>query len=77
VYQFLGLYTPARALLSEALDIRKRVLGPENIATLSSMSNLGVVLALSGQYSRPRRHLRTLSIRRRVLGPGIRIPLRP
>ena len=70
VYQFLGLYTPARALLSEALDLRRQVLGPENIATLSSRSNLGVVLALSGQYAEAEKVIsETLSIRRRVLGP--------
>ena len=41
VYDSLGLYSQAQSLLTRAVDIRRRVLGPQNPDTLTSMSSLG------------------------------------
>ena len=41
VYDSLGLYSQAQSLLTRAVDIRRRVLGPQNPDTLASMSSLG------------------------------------
>jgi len=40
VYEHLGLYSTAQGLLSRAVEIRRRVLGPEDPDTLLSMNNL-------------------------------------
>ena len=40
VYDNLGLYARAQTLLQQSVDIRRRVLGPENPDTLRSMSDL-------------------------------------
>src|SRR5262249_883093 len=40
VYDNLGLYARAQTLLQRSVDIRRRVLGAENLDTLRSMSNL-------------------------------------
>jgi non-specific serine/threonine protein kinase/serine/threonine-protein kinase len=70
VYQSLGLYPQAQSLLTRAVEIRRRVLGPREKETLASMSSLGGNLRAQGRYPEAEKLDReTLDIRRRVLGP--------
>jgi eukaryotic-like serine/threonine-protein kinase len=70
VYENLGLYPRAQSLDQRALDIQRRVLGPEHPDTLSSMNNMANVLSAEGRYPEAEKLQReTLDIRRRVLGP--------
>ena len=56
-------------LFSQALEIRRRVLGPEHPDTLPSMNNLAQVY-WRGQVRAGRAlYSQTLEIQRRVLGP--------
>ncbi|KAH7343787.1 Tetratricopeptide repeat-domain-containing protein [Rhizoctonia solani] len=48
-YQDLDRYEDASALHSEALDVRKRVLGKDHPHTLTSMSNLAYICLKLGQ----------------------------
>jgi eukaryotic-like serine/threonine-protein kinase len=69
VYWNLGLNSRARPLLERAADIRLRVLGPEDPATLLSKHHLAVVLDTQGRFAEAEKLEReTLDIRRRVLG---------
>jgi eukaryotic-like serine/threonine-protein kinase len=69
VYRRLGLYPQAQSLLTRAVDIRRRILGPQNPDTLAAMSSLGWNLMEEGRYADAERLDReTLDIRRRVLG---------
>jgi serine/threonine protein kinase len=71
VYHNLGLYSQAQSLLTRAVGIRRRVLGPRNPDTLTSMSSLGWNLMRQGRYAEAEKLDReTLDIRRRVLAPG-------
>ena len=70
VYEKLGLYPQAHSLLAQAVDIRRRVLGPEHPDTLRTMASLGVNSFDQGRYAEAEKTLReTLDVRRRVLGP--------
>jgi len=70
VYANLGLYPRAQSLDQRAMEIRRRVLGPEHPDTLGSMNNLGLVLRNEGHYAEAEKLDReTLDLRRRVLGP--------
>jgi tetratricopeptide (TPR) repeat protein len=70
VYDNLGLYARAESLLVHAIDIRRRVLGPSDPATLNSMSSLGWALMDEGRYAEAEKLQRqTLDIQRRVRGP--------
>jgi serine/threonine protein kinase/Tfp pilus assembly protein PilF len=70
IYDNLGLYARAESLLTSAVDIRRRVLGPQNPATLTSMDDLGWVLQEQGRYPEAEKLVReALASRRRVLGP--------
>ena len=70
VYVSLGLYPQAQSLLTRAVDIRRRVLGPRNPDTLTAMYGLGWLLSQQGHYAEAEKLDReTLDIRRRVLGP--------
>jgi serine/threonine protein kinase len=70
VYDNLGLYARAQTLLQRAVDIRRRVLGPENPDTLRSMNDLARTLDHEGHYAEAETLVRqTLDIERRVLGP--------
>jgi serine/threonine protein kinase len=70
VYKNLGLYGPAESLTTKALEIRKRVLGPEHPSTLDSMASLGTVYDNQSRYAESERlRSRVLEIQRRVLGP--------
>jgi non-specific serine/threonine protein kinase/serine/threonine-protein kinase len=70
VYDNLGLYSQAQLLFQRALDIRRRVLGPQNPDTLTSMNQLAWALQEQGHYLEAEKLDReVLDIRRRVLGP--------
>jgi serine/threonine protein kinase/tetratricopeptide (TPR) repeat protein len=70
VYDSLGLYPQAQSLFTNAVDIRRRVLGPERPDTLKSMNSLCRTLWEQGHYAEAEKlQLQTLDIRRRVLGP--------
>jgi eukaryotic-like serine/threonine-protein kinase len=69
VYDNLGLYPQAQSLYTEAINIRKRVLGPENPDTLRSMHGLCRSLREQGQFAEAEKLQRqTLESQRRVLG---------
>jgi len=70
VYYTLGLYPRGEALLTRAVDIRRRVLGPEHRDTLASMDELGMVFNIENRYPEAEKLNReVLEVRRRVLGP--------
>jgi eukaryotic-like serine/threonine-protein kinase len=70
VYDNLGLYPRAESLYQSAIEIRRRVLGPEHPDTLRSTTSLANVLREEGHYAEAEKLIReTLSIRSRVLGP--------
>jgi len=69
VYGNLGLYIQAQGLVSHSLDIRRRVLGPSDPQTLSSMDDLVLNLNRQGHFTDAEKLQReTLDLRRRVLG---------
>jgi eukaryotic-like serine/threonine-protein kinase len=70
VYDNLGLYPRAHLLVQQAMEIQKRVLGPENPETLKSASSLAYILYQEGHYTEAEKLDRdTLDVQRRVLGP--------
>jgi len=70
VYDNLGLYARAMPLEQKSVEIRKRVLGPENTDTMKSENNLAVLLARGGHFPEAEKLVReTLDTSRRVLGP--------
>ena len=70
VYYGLGLFHQADTLMRRAVDIRKRVLGPENPDTLQSMNELVFILGMEDRYAEQEKLARqVLDARRRVLGP--------
>ena len=70
VYESLGLYQESESLLRRAVDIRQRTLGPRNIETLKSMSDLGYVLNSNSKYSEAEKWSReTVEGRKEKLGP--------
>jgi serine/threonine protein kinase len=69
VYYNLGLFPQAEKLQTRALDIRRRVLGPEHPDTLRSMTDVGKILAVLGHKEEAQKMLAdALSLDRRVLG---------
>ena len=69
-YTDLGLHPEAEKQLERALDLRRRVLGPEHPDTLSSMSNLAAVYDLAGKHAQAEAlDSQSLAIQRRALGP--------
>src|SRR5215472_1134059 len=69
-YKDLGLYPEAAKQLEEALDLRRRVSGPQYPDTLSSMNGLANVYWHQGEYAQAEAlYSQILEIRRRVLGP--------
>jgi len=69
-YLGLGLYPEARRQLEKAVELRRRVLGPENPKTLRSMSHLAGAAFRQGKYPEAETLLRqTVNAERRVLGP--------
>jgi eukaryotic-like serine/threonine-protein kinase len=70
VYRNLGLYVRAEALLTQALAVQRRILGPERPDTLKSTSALAEVLTQQGRYPEAEKLGRqALEIQRRVLVP--------
>ncbi|MFY9935965.1 MAG: serine/threonine-protein kinase [Silvibacterium sp.] len=69
-YDGLGLFSHAQSLLEGAVEIQRRVLGPQAPDTLRSMSYLAAVLAEEDRYVEAEKLEReTLENQRRVLGP--------
>jgi len=70
VYDNLGLYPQAQSLFTDAVNIRRGVLGPENPQTLQSMSRLSGALREQGNYPEAEKLQReALDVQGRVLGP--------
>jgi eukaryotic-like serine/threonine-protein kinase len=70
VYINLGLFSRAKDLEQQSLEIRRRVLGPENADTLASMNDLAGALNEDGHYTEAAKMFREeFDIERRVLGP--------
>jgi len=69
-YIDLGLYQEARQQLDQALQLRRRVLGPENPKTLKTLNGLGKTVYFLGKYPEAEALFsQALEIQRRVLGP--------
>jgi serine/threonine protein kinase len=69
VYDNLGLYSRAQGLQQKAVEIQRRVLGPEDPETLKSMSALALTLRRQGLFREAETLQRqTLYAQRRVLG---------
>jgi serine/threonine protein kinase/Tfp pilus assembly protein PilF len=69
VYESLGLYSKAESLLRQALEIRRRILGARNTASLNSAHALaGVLLNESRDKEAERLSRETLDTRRAQLG---------
>jgi serine/threonine-protein kinase len=70
VYDSLGLFSQAQTLFARALDLQRRVLGPNDPLTLTSLSRLAVVLTEEGNYPDGEKLQREAFVARtRVLGP--------
>jgi tetratricopeptide (TPR) repeat protein len=70
VYRLLGLYQESEALLTEALDIRRRTLGPRHADVAATLDNLGQVARERNQYeTSASQHREALAMRRELLGP--------
>ena len=68
-YANLGLYPRAHELAARALDLRRSLLGPDDPATLESMTQVGDILELEGRYDEAEKLDRsTLASERRILG---------
>jgi eukaryotic-like serine/threonine-protein kinase len=63
-------HSEAEKIYREALDVERRVLGPEHPDTLGTMNNLANTLQAEGHYAEAEKLEReTLDDRRKVLGP--------
>jgi non-specific serine/threonine protein kinase/serine/threonine-protein kinase len=70
VYEGLGLFQPAVDLLTKAVSIQTRVLGPEHPTTLNSQRLLARLYEYQGHYPEAEKLLKaTLDREKRVLGP--------
>jgi eukaryotic-like serine/threonine-protein kinase len=65
VYQSLGLYAKAQALLEKALETDRGEFGPDNEQTIRTMSALAGVLVLQGHYPEAERLSRESAARAR------------
>ncbi len=69
-YEGLGLYPRAESLLARSLEIRRRVLGPDNSDTLASMNDLAEAIRWQARFPEAEKLWReTLDRRQRLLGP--------
>jgi len=76
-YYELGLFPEATMQLEKALDLQRRVSGPENPETLGIMNNLGNLYDDEGKYAEAEAlDNLALEIQRRVFGPEDRNTLR-
>ena len=70
VYDSLGSFPQAQTLFMRALNLQRRVLGPDDPQTLTSLSRMAVVLAEQGNYPEAEKLEReAFAARTRVLGP--------
>jgi eukaryotic-like serine/threonine-protein kinase len=70
VYRSLGLYAQAEPLLTRSVEIRQRVLGPNDPTTLDAMSSLALLMHREGREADAEKMQREiLETERRVLGP--------
>lgn len=70
VYESLGLYDPAQALLEKALDTRTKVLGLDHADVAATLSDLGTVMWRKGDFAKATTLMeRALAIREKRLGP--------
>jgi eukaryotic-like serine/threonine-protein kinase len=70
VYDSLGLFPQAQTLFTRALDLQRKVLGPDDPHTLTSLSHLALLLAEQGNYPEAEKLQRQAFVARtRVLGP--------
>jgi serine/threonine protein kinase/tetratricopeptide (TPR) repeat protein len=73
VYVGLGLYAEGEPLQRQALETRRRLLGPDHPDTLTSMDDVAETLYFAGRHADAATlHRETLASRKRVLGPGHR-----
>jgi eukaryotic-like serine/threonine-protein kinase len=73
VYQRLGLYAQAESLLSQGIEIRTRMLGPEHPDTLKAKVRMSPLFAGQGRFAEGEKFDRELlASQRRVLGPNHR-----
>jgi tetratricopeptide (TPR) repeat protein len=69
-YTDLGVYPEARKQLERALELQRRVLGPDNPKTINTMQVLGRTALYQGKHADAEAlSIRTLEIGRRALGP--------
>ena len=68
IHTELGLYDEARPLLEEALAIRERRLGPQDLATAATVAHLGTLASQSGKGDAAALFRRALAIREARLG---------
>ncbi|KAL2864128.1 uncharacterized protein BJX67DRAFT_374130 [Aspergillus lucknowensis] len=65
-----GRYGEAEIIYRNVLEMRERACGPDDVDTLTSVSNLGSVLADQGKYKKAEAmHRQALQGREKVLGP--------
>jgi tetratricopeptide (TPR) repeat protein len=68
-YTGLGLYPRAHELAQRSLDVRSKLLGPDDRKTLESMALMGTILILEGHYAEAEKLEREgLARERRILG---------
>jgi serine/threonine protein kinase len=69
VYDSLAIYSQAQILLTRALDLQRRVLGPDDPQTLASLSLMAVLLTEQGKFPEAEKLQRAAFLARtRVLG---------
>src|SRR5262249_48254012 len=69
LYQNIGLYDRAQALLEDALKLRRQELGNDHPDVATSLDHLGEVASLKADYARGESLLReALTMRRKLLG---------
>jgi len=74
VYENLGLYDPAQALLEKALDGRKKALGPDHPDVASTLSELGTVAWQKGDFAKAKDFMeQALAIREKRFSPDSEI----
>jgi eukaryotic-like serine/threonine-protein kinase len=70
VYESLGLFLQAKSLVTQAIELQRKVFGPEDPEILTSMSLMSKILMEQGHYAEAEQLQReTLTVRTRILGP--------
>ncbi len=69
IHTELGLFDEARPLLSEALGIRRRLLGADHLDTIDTLVHLGTLAQRSGKGDAVALFRRALRVRTQRLGP--------